>query len=64
MLAIRPPTTKESIEKHLGSGSSMVKGIGPKRRKRIKQSWDEQKVTPATRPRREAPLWSCSSARR
>jgi hypothetical protein len=75
MLTSTPPTTKEGIEKYLGSG--MVKGIGPvcakklvdkfgegvfdiiekasarledvdgigpKRRKRIKGSWDEQKV--------------------
>jgi exodeoxyribonuclease V alpha subunit len=75
VLASTPPTTKEGIEKYLGSG--MVKGIGPvcakklvdkfgeevfdiierasarledvdgigpKRRKRIKDSWDEQKV--------------------
>jgi exodeoxyribonuclease V alpha subunit len=75
MLTSTPPTTKEGIEKYLGSG--MVKGIGPvyakklvdkfgegvfgiiekasarledmdgigpKRRKRIKEAWDEQKV--------------------
>ncbi len=42
MLTSTPPTTKEGIEKYLGSG--MVKGIGPKRRKRIKGAWDEQKV--------------------
>ena len=75
VLTSTPPTTKEGIEKYLGSG--MVKGIGPvcakklvdrfgegvfdiiekasarledvdgigpKRRKRIKGSWDEQKV--------------------
>ena len=75
MLTSTPPTSKEGIEKYLGSG--MVKGIGPvyakklvdkfgegvfdiiekasarledvdgigpKRRKRIKQAWDEQKV--------------------
>jgi exodeoxyribonuclease V alpha subunit len=75
MLASTAPTTKEGIEKYLGSG--MVKGIGPvyakklvdkfgegvfdiiekasarledvdgigpKRRKRIKEAWDEQKV--------------------
>jgi exodeoxyribonuclease V alpha subunit len=75
MLTSTPPTTKEGIEKYLGSG--MVKGIGPvyakklvdkfgegvfdviekesarledvdgigpKRRKRIKEAWEEQKV--------------------
>jgi exodeoxyribonuclease V alpha subunit len=75
MLTSTPPTSKEGIEKYLGSG--MVKGIGPvcakklvarfgegvfdiiekasarledvdgigpKRRKRIKAAWDEQKV--------------------
>jgi exodeoxyribonuclease V alpha subunit len=75
MLTSTPPTTKEGIEKYLGSG--MVKGIGPvyakklvdkfgegvfdiiekesarledvdgigpKRRKRIKEAWYEQKV--------------------
>jgi exodeoxyribonuclease V alpha subunit len=75
MLTSTPPTTKEGIEKYLGSG--MVKGvgpvyakklvdkfggqifdiienqsarleeldgIGPKRRKRIKEAWGEQKV--------------------
>jgi len=75
MLTSTPPTSKEGIEKYLGSG--MVKGIGPvyakklvdkfgegvfdiiekasarledvdgigpKRRKRIKEAWDEQKV--------------------
>jgi exodeoxyribonuclease V alpha subunit len=75
MLTSTPPTTKEGIEKYLGSG--MVKGIGPiyakklvdqfgegvfdviektsarledvdgigpKRRKRIKEAWDQQKV--------------------
>ena len=75
MLTSTPPTTKEGIEKYLGSG--MVKGIGPvyakklvesfgekifdiiekesarledvdgigpKRRKRIKEAWAEQKV--------------------
>ena len=75
MLTSTPPTSKEGIERYLGSG--MVKGIGPvyakklvenfgekifdiielesarledvdgigpKRRKRIKEAWDEQKV--------------------
>ena len=42
MLSSTAPTTKEGIEKYLGSG--MVKGIGPKRRKRIKDAWAEQKV--------------------
>ena len=75
MLTSTPPTTKEGIEKYLGSGMvkgigpiytkklvdqfgegvfdiietasarlEVVDGIGPKRRKRIKQAWDEQKV--------------------
>jgi len=75
MLTSTPPTTKEGIEKYLGSGMvkgigpiyakklvdkfgegvfdtiekasarlEEVDGIGPKRRKRIKEAWDQQKV--------------------
>ena len=75
MLTSTPPTSKEGIEKYLGSGMvkgigpvyakklvdrfgegvfdiiekasarlEEVDGIGPKRRKRIKAAWDEQKV--------------------
>ena len=75
MLTSTPPTTKEGIEKYLGSGMVKgigpiyakklvdkfgegvfdiiekasarledVEGIGPKRRKRIKEAWDQQKV--------------------
>ena len=75
MLTSTPPTTKEGIEKYLGSGMvkgigpvyakklvdkfgekifdiiekasarlEEVDGIGPKRRKRIKEAWAEQKV--------------------
>src|ERR1019366_7714267 len=75
MLNSTAPTTKEGIEKYLGSGMvkgigpvyakklvdrfgegvfdiiekasarlEEVDGIGPKRRKRIKAAWDEQKV--------------------
>src|SRR5208282_3649886 len=75
MLTSTPPTSKEGIEKYLGSGMvkgigpvyakklvdrfgegvfdiiekasarlEEVDGIGPKRRKRIKEAWDEQKV--------------------
>jgi len=36
------PTSREGIEKYLGSG--MIKGIGPARRKRIKEAWKVQTV--------------------
>lgn len=75
LLSSTPPTTREGIEKYLGSGMvkgigpvyarklvahfgedifrvietasarlETIDGIGPKRRKRIKEAWDEQKV--------------------
>jgi exodeoxyribonuclease V alpha subunit len=41
-LPVVPPSTLEGIEKYLGSG--MVKGIGPKRKKRVVEVWAAQKV--------------------
>ena len=42
LLRSSAPTTREGIEKYLGSG--MVRGIGPERRRQIKAAWSVQKV--------------------
>src|SRR5881628_850276 len=41
-LRVVPPSTLEGIEKYLGSG--MVKGIGPKRKQRVVEAWEAQKI--------------------
>jgi exodeoxyribonuclease V alpha subunit len=59
MLTSTPPTTKEGIEKYLGSG--MVKGIGPIYAKKLVDKFGEKILTSSRRNRPAWKTWTASA---